>query len=855
MLRARVLALAVAAAACSATAVAAEVARDALYAGQPLARALEVLRARGVKLIYSAELVTPEMRVVTEPSGTTLRELLDSLLSAHGLAAVDGPAGTLLIVRAQGRHGPSGSVIGTVLAEDGGRPFPGVELLLDGGGEPVWSSFDGSFAFEPVPAGDHTVRANAPGYVEAIADVSIAAGGDLVELEIVLIPRPRFLQEVTVTPSRYGLLDGRPESRTFLDREEVQRLPHLTDDIFRVAQLLPGVAAADLSAAFGIRGGHPDEVMIVLDGQQIYDPFHLHGFQRLFSVIDTELVERVDVLTGGFPVEWGDRLSGVVDVRAEVPVAPRKAFGASGFNARGILQGVWRDGAGSWSIAARRGYLDWLFKWLDTIDKGSDLVVYPRYWDLYATVRRPVGESGLLSGHLLALRDSYDAREEGDLLNAAGTTTTWYAWSTLWQGFGGGLDARTTLSASSGTRRLEGSSLPEATSITQVVDRRAFDVVALRQDWSVEQWRDHLLKWGAEVRSTRASYDHDADYLIRDPLFTADGPPLEIERHAHLRPSGWQYSLYLADRYRLAPGVTAEAGLRWDRQTWTPGQDQVSPRLNLVWETAHLGTLRAAWGRFAQSQGVHELQVADGLNEFAPAEWAEHRIFTWDRAFRSGYSLRAEVYQKVMTDLRPRFENLIEPVALFPEGKADRIAVTPERAVARGLEVVLKSPSDRRLSWWVGASLAAAEELVEGEWVPRGWDQRRAVTWSLNWRPGRHWNLNVSGLYHSGWPKTPHRVEFVPRADGTLELVTELGERNSARHPAYNRIDLRVSRTMRLGRGSLRLFLDIMNLTDHENARVKDKAVFSQSGGKYFVNYDDEEWVPILPTVGFSWQF
>jgi len=855
MFRARVLTVAVLVAACSATAVAGGGLPHVRFAGHSLAHALEELRARGVRLIYSAELVTPAMQVSTEPAGSTLRELLDALLEEHGLVAIEGPSGTLLVVRADGQRRPSGSVIGTVRAEDGNKPFPGVELQLDEGGEPVWSADDGSFAFAPVALGVHTLRAKAAGYVEATAELSVDASGDVVELEIVLIPQPRFLQEVIVTPSRYGLLDGRPESRTFLDREEVQRLPHLTDDIFRVAQLLPGVAAADFSAAFGIRGGNPDEVMIVLDGQQIYDPFHLHGFQRLFSVIDTELVERVDVLTGGFPVEWGDCLSGIVDVRAEVPVAPRQAFGASGFNTRGILQGLWHDGVGSWSIAARRGYLDWLFKWLDTIDKSSDIVIDPSYWDLYATVRRPVGDNGLLSGHLLALRDAYEASDETDLQSSIGRTTTWYAWSSLWQDFGRGLGSRTSLSASHATRRIRGSSLPGATSTVQVDDRRTFDVVALKQDWSVEQWRGHLLKWGAEVRRASARYDHDAEYLVRDPLFTTDGPPLEIERHARLRPSGWQYSLYMADRCRLAPGVTAEAGLRWDRQTWTPGQDQVSPRLNLVWETAHLGTLRVAWGKFAQSQGVHELQVADGLNDFAPAEWAEHRILTWDRAFRSGYSLRAEVYQKVMTDLRPRFENLIEPVALFPEGQADRIVVAPERAVARGLEVVLKSPSDRRLSWWVGTSLAAAEERIDGEWEPRNWDQRRAVTWSLNWRPGRHWNLNVSGLYHSGWPETPHRVELVPREDGTVGFITELGERNSGRHPAYNRVDLRVSRTIPVGHGSLRLFLDIMNLADHDNVRVSDKADFSQSGGKYFVNYNDESWVPILPTLGFSWQF
>jgi hypothetical protein len=142
-----------------------------------------------------------------------------------------------------------------------------------------------------------------------------------------------------------------------------------------------------------------------------------------------------------------------------------------------------------------------------------------------------------------------------------------------------------------------------------------------------------------------------------------------VQREAHVRPEGWQFALYTADRFRLAPGVTAEVAVRWDRQDWAPGDDQLSPRLNLVWETAHLGTVRAGWGSFAQSQAIYELQAEDGVTSFFPAQSAEHLLLAWERTSTSGLTTRVEAYRKIMTDLRPHYENLFEPYDLFPEGE------------------------------------------------------------------------------------------------------------------------------------------------------------------------------------------
>src|SRR3989442_979192 len=101
------------------------------YAGRPLVEALEDLRSRGLNLIFSSDLVRPDMMVETEPPLAAPRQVLGRLLSAFGLEARDGPAGTILIVRASGAgHGGAGEA-GRVGAGQEDQPVPSSPALRE----------------------------------------------------------------------------------------------------------------------------------------------------------------------------------------------------------------------------------------------------------------------------------------------------------------------------------------------------------------------------------------------------------------------------------------------------------------------------------------------------------------------------------------------------------------------------------------------------------------------------------------------------------------------------------------------------------------------------------------------------
>ena len=123
-------------------------------------------------------------------------------------------------------------------------------------------------------------------------------------------------------------------------RERVEALdlanqPNVADDPIRALRRLPGVVQGGLSAASNLRGGETSEVLVLLDGFPLRQPFHLPGYQSPFSLLEEDLIDSIDVFTGGFPARYGNRLAGVFDIEsAEAAQAPKTAIGISFINAR-----------------------------------------------------------------------------------------------------------------------------------------------------------------------------------------------------------------------------------------------------------------------------------------------------------------------------------------------------------------------------------------------------------------------------------------------------------------------------------------------------------------------------------------
>src|SRR5262249_3804316 len=139
------------------------------------------------------------------------------------------------------------------------------------------------------------------------------------------------------------------------------RTPHLGDDPFRVISQLPGTTPSDYTAKTNIRGGESNEVLVRCDGQELYNPFHLKDFQSAFTILDSRAIGGLDFLTGGFPAEYGSRMSGVIDLTTNAPSSRvHSAVGVSLISAYAFSEGPFAADRGHWLVSARHGFLKYL---------------------------------------------------------------------------------------------------------------------------------------------------------------------------------------------------------------------------------------------------------------------------------------------------------------------------------------------------------------------------------------------------------------------------------------------------------------------------------------------------------------
>lgn len=757
------------------------------YQGRPLAEALLSLQSQGLTIVFTSQLVRPEMKVAREPAAREPRRVLDEILAPHGLAVEEGPGGVLVVVaKAAGSGDGKAAVV------------------------------------EKVPVQE--------------------------------IPPLVFRDEILVQPSRLSLFDEQPESSLSLGREEIENLPHLGGDIFRTTSLLPGVAANDVSAQFSVHGGRRDEVKVLLDGQELYEAYHLKDYDSALSFVPAHALSSASLTTGAYPASQGDRMSGVLDLRTLDPPAGRQyVLGLSVLDALVSSSGRLPEDRGAWLFTARRG----------SLDLAGDVIgaENPELWDVLGKGELAT-DLGRISARVLAAGDALeldDVREDS-FERFENRYRSTYAWLTHQATAGERLLVETVGSWAEIRRRRGGEGHDEEDGDFELRDRRDLEVLALAQTWSVDLQPRHAITAGWEARRYDAFFDYSKE-LDSDIILAPFAPPRLTEHQFEGPVRGEHLGLWASDRFswldRL-PRLTLEVGVRYDRHT-EPHDNLVSPRVNLAWSLGERSVIRGAWGRFFQSQRPYELQVEDGEDFLWPAELSEHWVLGYETFLqpnRSGVdAVRIELFRREIDDPRPRYENLLEPLNFFQEIEPDRVRIAPERSTADGIEILLRGSRGGRFDWWLAYSYSRAEDRLAGETVKRSLDQPHSVSLDLNYRLPRQWNLNLAWRYHTGWPTTPVEARLVTDPEDPEEepeLAAVFGPLNSERLPSYHRLDLRASRRWDLRSGGLTFFVDVQNVYNRRNLAGFDVHLDEEAG---VVELEEENWPGFFPSVGITWEF
>lgn len=662
------------------------------------------------------------------------------------------------------------------------------------------------------------------------------------------------LDDVVVTPGRFTISAIGNLNKQFLSRKDLQNIA-FGEDIYRAVGRLPGISAGDYSAKFSIRGGETNEVLVLFDGMQLYEPFHMKDFfGGIMSIIDVNAIEKIDIITGGFPAEYGDRLSGVFEMSSVKPSPDYKnlQFGLSMLNARVYSDGTFgKNDAGSWVVSARRGYLDLALDFMDEKNFPS-----PKYYDFYSKMSYKLNSRQTLSVNLLHSTDKLSFTEDDADVSLTGYKND-YFWIGAQSNFNPKISARTIISIGKITNNREGTGYMDSQGTEKdfvVADERRFLIGSLKQDWLFKLYDFYNLSLGFDLRLSNGKYDYNStDYFS---YIDSLGQMISSQWITDLdgENSNQQASFYVSNRIKLLPSLIAELGMRYDFTSITD-EHKFSPRANLVYAFGKKTSIRAGWGIFYQSQNLNELDIQDGGNLFFTSERAENFGLGFEHELAKGINIRIETYHKKLSNLRPSFRNLENIVEMFPELQWDRRIAKLDWAQSDGVEVFCKYDKGGKLSWWSTYALAFANEKIKSlqESTPRPIDQRHTFCFDLNYRPNQKWQFGSVFHYRSGWPYTTKEIKSEPHPTGGTIYYDKYGKYNGDRYPDYLRFDMRINRNFKVASGNLSVFLEFINLFNRKNIRSYEYESGNSPNGVPLLVKNEQYWFPFLPSFGLNW--
>jgi outer membrane receptor protein involved in Fe transport len=550
----------------------------------------------------------------------------------------------------------------------------------------------------------------------------------------------------------------------------------------------------------------------------------------------------------------------------------RTTLGMSITNLTAMNRGGFDDGKGSWLVSARRGFMGIVIRLI-----GEDERLSPQYYDVFGKVSYQPNNQNLVSAHVLHAGDNFGLHDSStNGLELVDIDTGWdssYGWLSWESKPHSRVSANTVAWTGRMTRHRNGAvedwGRPDMADRIFVMDDREFSFLGLRHDLGLELTDRAMLKLGGEIRGLSADYAYASNASTKT-LSEAQRVGERVDSvGVDLDPDGHQIGAYAAVRVRPIDRFTAEVGARYDGLSHTDDAD-FSPRVLAALEVGPRTTLRASWGRYHQSHGVHELEVGDGETSFFPSERADQVAFGLAHRFAGNVDLRVELYNRSIADQRPRFINLEQELLIFPEAEGDRLRVDPQRGRARGVELLLERRQGTRWAWSASYVLALAEDEIpelagttcayqvacaDGAWVPRRYDQRHAIGLHVAYQPNAQWNLSAGWRYHSGWPATDWAYDARALEDGSVFWRRTFGPVRGNRLPAYHRLDMRVTRELMVRGNPLHMYFDVFNLYNRTNLGSYQYSGTFTNGQVFMERLNGQTLLPLLPTIGFRYEF
>lgn len=603
-------------------------------------------------------------------------------------------------------------------------------------------------------------------------------------------------------------------------------------DPVRAAQALPGVAASeDFRAEFSVRGSAFRHVGLVIDGTVGTPLFHaVQAVDNPGSVamVNADVLDRIALSAGPHARRHGDWMGATLefDVREGSRHRPTMRAAMSGTSSSVVAEGpIDRTGRGSWLVAVRKSYMDWLIR---KVEPDFDSAI--GFWDGHAKVVYDLTPRHQVQALVIGGDAAYHAREAGTangLLHASSGALL------------ASVALRYTAPRVAVTQRISivGNNFRNSGVLQQELARGYSQALVWRTDASVPLGHGWTFEGGGLVERRRMN-----EILRTFQLIGSER--LRVTADRNVSPSTTLLGAWAHIARETSSGGIA-AGTRVSTRTFANGE-AVSPWL-LVERRVGAMTLRASAG--ASAQFPDPKIVLTGNTPIRP-ETGHGVDVSFEHRMKASFSWQVTAFHRRESHVvRPDGEYRLHP-SLSIGIPAARLPIVSQslEGTARGVELLLLRRSAAGPNGWIGYTWAHAgmRDVLTGETFDADQDQRHTLN-AVGIAPLSN-RTSVSATLRVG-SNVPLIGYFERTSDGGgLRLAAE---RNRVRLPLYARLDLRATRMLTTTPPITTLFVEVMNVTGRRNLGQVGGSIQSTLEATGFV----ERMIPLVPSVGLVVEF
>ena len=712
------------------------------------------------------------------------------------------------------------------------------------------------------------------------------------------------LQEVQVTAERTARIQERTQmSSVSVPMVQIKSMPAFLGevDVMKTLQLMPGIqSGGEGSSGLYVRGGGPDQNLILLDGVPVYNASHLFGF---FSVFNADAINNMEAIKGGFPARYGGRVSSVLDINMKEGNM-QKFSGEGGIgivSAKLTLEGPIVKDRTSFIVSGRRTYVDALaapfIAMANKRNEDEKFKVGYYFYDLTAKInhRFSAKDRIYLSAYMGDdkfyvwneykyyyfdgnYKKTYNGKSTTDGGIKWGNIITAFRWNHI---FNPKLFGNTTLTYSryrfnTGMDYRESYKKHYGYDVSELIDINEFYSMQYNSgihDWSGKIEFDYLPSPNHYIRFGGAAIYHSFNpgvMAIREDTARQDIGAKKLY--------AYEYSVYAEDDIKLGSRLKANIGLHWSAfSVRSEFYNVLQPRVSARYLITPQLSAKAAYSRMAQY--VHLLTNSSvGLptdlwvptTELLRPQKSDQIAVGFAQNFRGNYEISLEGYYKTMSNLLEYKEG----AAFFDINDKWEHKILQGSGQSYGVELFAQKKTGS-FTGWVGYTLSWTDrkfdDLNNGNRFPYKYDRRHDISIAFMKRLGKKIELSGSWVFGTGNCVTPpigiynvgHPISnegMKPNQYGYLNPspnnVYDYGERNSYRMRAYHRLDASISFIKEKKWGERHWVIGVYNVYNRKNPfymDVEQNNNWENSTTQY--KYVQYSLFPIIPSISYNFKF